>query len=71
MTKLTVFAFVAICSSHIAFAQLQTADGEGSIQSGSVKRLYKKAKYGASLLEQQFSFKTGKGIDGSPVVVAL
>jgi hypothetical protein len=71
MKKLTLCALVVICAFNYCSGQLQTADGEGSIQSGSVKRLSKKAKYGASLIEQQFTFKTGKGIDGNPVVVAL
>ena len=71
MKKYLFCFFLGLCSVLPSTAQLQTADGEGSIQSGSIKRLYKKAKYGASLVEQQFSFKTGKGIDGSPVVVAL
>ncbi len=71
MKKYLVSVLAALFSFLFTTAQLQTADGEGSIQSGSIKRLSKKAKYGASLIDQQFTFKTGKGIDGNPVVVAL
>ncbi len=53
-----------------AAAQSQTPDGEGSMQAGSLKRLAKKAKYGVALMEQQFSFSTGKGLSGTPVVTA-
>lgn len=53
-----------------AAAQSQTPDGEGSMQAGSLKRLAKKAKYGVALMEQQFSFSTGKGLTGTPVVTA-
>src|SRR5262245_28751908 len=51
-------------------AQSQTADGEGATQASALKRINKKAKYGSALVEQTFSFKTGKGVMGTPVVVA-
>src|SRR2546421_5348971 len=51
-------------------AQLQTPDGEGSAQAAALKKLNKKAKYGAYLIEKQVDFSTGKGIEGSPVVIA-
>lgn len=64
------FLLLMLAMSLCVNAQLQTADGEGTLQSSSLKRLEKKAKYGASLIQQEFSFKTAKGITGSPVVVA-
>jgi hypothetical protein len=68
--KRIILSFVVLIFSFYLQAQLQTADGEGSLQAGSLKRLDKKAKYGISLVQQEFSFKTGKGITGSPIVVA-
>lgn len=53
-----------------AFSQSQTADGEGSMQASALKRINKKAKFGASLITESFEFKTGKGITGSPIVIA-
>jgi transglutaminase-like putative cysteine protease len=70
MKKMLLCVLLLQYSCLVVSAQLQTADGEGAMQAGSLKKLAKKAKFGASLIEQQFSFKTGKGIDGSPVVVA-
>ncbi len=68
--KKVLCALLLQCCCFFAFSQLQTADGEGAMQAGSLKRLAKKAKYGASLIDQQFSFKTGKGANGKQVVVA-
>ena len=51
-------------------AQLQTADGEGSSQAAALKKLNKKAKYGAYLIQKEVNFASGKGITGSPVVTA-
>ncbi len=67
-SNLCLLILVTICLS--AQAQQQTADGEGSMQAGSVKRIDKKAKYGASLIQQVYTFKTGKGINGAPIVSA-
>lgn len=53
-----------------SFAQMQTADDEGYAQSASLKKLNKKAKYGASLISQSFNFGTTKGVVGTPVVSA-
>jgi transglutaminase-like putative cysteine protease len=70
MKKQAIFLLLFMPASMLLRAQLQTADGEGSLQAGSVKRLDKKAKYGASLIQQEYSFKTGKGITGAPIVTA-
>lgn len=51
-------------------AQLQTSDAEGTTQAGYLKKISKKAKYGASYAEQKIEFSTGKGINGQPVVTA-
>ncbi len=60
-----------LCTISISLhAQYQSADPEGSLQAGSLQRLDKKAKYGASLIKEEYTFKTGKGIDGKPVVTA-
>lgn len=69
MKGLTI-SFCVLVASFFSQAQLQTTDGEGSLQAGSLKRLDKKARYGISLVQQEFSFKTGKGITGSPIVTA-
>lgn len=65
---LLVASFTLPCFS--LFAQLQTADDEGLQQISSLKKLTKKAKYGAYLIQKEISFSTGKGIDGSAVVTA-
>lgn len=51
-------------------AQLQTVDGEGTVQASALKRINKKAKYGAHSIQQKISFNTVKGTDGQPVVAA-
>lgn len=51
-------------------AQLQTADEEGLGHVNTLKKLSKKAQYGASLINKEISFSTGKGIAGTPVVTA-
>lgn len=63
-----LFASLFIASS--VFSQLQTPDGEGSTQSAALKKIDKKAKYGASLIEKEIDFGLGKGIDDLPVVSA-
>jgi hypothetical protein len=64
-------AFIAMAiNCPGVFAQLQTADGEGVTQAATLKKLTKKAKYGAYSIQSQIAFSTGKGIDGTPVVTA-
>lgn len=70
MRKWYALILIASLYSVTTFAQSQTVDGEGTRQVASLKRLNKKAKYGSALVQQVFSFKTGKGITGTPVVVA-
>ncbi len=70
MKKISLF-IVFLCFIMVSGqAQQQTADGEGASQVTQLKRLSKKAKFGAALVEQEFEFKTGKGINGTPIVVA-
>jgi hypothetical protein len=70
MKKITLnlFFLVGICLPLCA--QMQTADGEGTSQAAALKKLNKKAKYGAYLIEKEVNFSTGKGITGEPVVTA-
>src|SRR5215213_11367056 len=68
MRQLTLFFLLGACLPLCA--QLQTADGEGSSQTAALKKLNKKAKYGAYLIQKEVSFASGKGINGSPVVTA-
>ncbi len=70
MRKRTVCSLLLLCAVIFVQAQSQTADGEGAIQAGALKKINRKASYGASLVERQFSFKTGKGLEGAPIVVA-
>ena len=70
--KRVVVSLVLIAFGFVpALAQLQTPDGEGTSQAAVLKKLSKKATYGANLIQKQVEFATGKGIDGIPVVTAL
>ena len=68
--KLTLNLFFLLGVCLPLCAQLQTADGEGSSQAAALKKLNKKAKYGAYLIEKEVNFSSGKGINGTPVVTA-
>lgn len=68
-TLLVLIALFTIANT--ALAQLQTSVAEGITLAGNLKKLNKKAKYGAGLIEQQFEFSTGKGIIGTPVVTSV
>jgi hypothetical protein len=70
MKKLMAAAIALAIHCPSVFAQLQSADGEGVTQAATLKKLTKKAKYGAYSVQSNISFSTGKGIDGSPVVTA-
>lgn len=70
MKLLTLNLFFLLGACLPLCAQLQTADGEGSSQAAALKKLNKKAKYGAYLIEKEVNFSSGKGINGSPVVTA-
>lgn len=60
----------AVCGSLSLNAQLQTSDGEGVTQAAFLKKLSKKAKYGAYSIQSEVNFSTTKGITGNPVVTA-
>lgn len=70
MKKLSLSIVFLCLISTLCQAQQQTPDGEGISQVTALKRLSKKAKYGAALMEQEYEFKTGKGIANTPIVVA-
>lgn len=70
MRHLTLNLAFLLGASLSLCAQLQTADGEGSAQAAALKKLNKKARYGAYLIQKEVNFASGKGINGSPVVTA-
>jgi hypothetical protein len=70
MRQLTLNLIFLLGVSLPLCAQLQTADGEGSSQAAALKKLNKKAKYGAYLVQKEVNFGSGKGINGLPVVTA-
>src|SRR5437764_7965036 len=53
------------------FAQNQTDDCEGTTQAAALKKLNKKATFGAYSIQKDLDFGTAKGMDGSPVVTAM
>jgi hypothetical protein len=69
MRKLLILT-LGLAMSATAMSQLQTSDYEGTVQAGNIKKINKKAKYGAYLIEKKISFGTGKGLDKQPVVTA-
>src|SRR6478735_8363420 len=71
MKKVIVSLVLIAFAFFPAVAQLQTPDGEGTSQAAALKKLSKKATFGAYLIQKQVEFATGKGIDGTPVVTAL
>lgn len=70
MRQLTLNLIFLLGVSIPVCAQLQTADGEGASQAAALKKLNKKAKYGAYLIQKEINFASGKGINGLPVVTA-
>lgn len=70
MKQLTLNLFFLLGACLPLCAQLQTADGEGASQAAALKKINKKAKYGAYLIEKEVNFGSGKGINGLPVVTA-
>ncbi|NII26600.1 transglutaminase domain-containing protein [Pseudoflavitalea sp. X16] len=67
MKRLSLVTLVLALLSMSTLAQFQTVDGEGISQSIALKKIQKKAKYGAYLIQKEVSFSTGKGINGQPV----
>ncbi|BAV09961.1 Transglutaminase-like superfamily protein [Filimonas lacunae] len=57
-----------ICAT--AFGQYQTSDGEGVLAASYLKKLDKKARFGASDIKKEITFSTGKGLNGQPVTTA-
>ncbi|AXY72891.1 transglutaminase domain-containing protein [Paraflavitalea soli] len=51
-----------------ALAQPQSSDDEGLGQIAALRKIQKKAQYGAHLIQKEVNFSTGKGINGLPVV---
>ena len=51
-------------------AQIQAPDAEGIVQAANLKKLSKKARFGAALIQKKVQFGTDKGIMGTPVVTA-
>ncbi|GAO44589.1 transglutaminase-like domain-containing protein [Flavihumibacter petaseus] len=68
--RILTVALLTAFSCTSLFAQLQTPDGDGAAQSTALKKISKKAKYGAYLIEEEFDFSTGKGMNDQPVVTA-
>ncbi|HWB25554.1 MAG TPA: transglutaminase-like domain-containing protein [Chitinophagaceae bacterium] len=64
-------ALILLFTCAHCIAQQQTSDDEGGTQAALLKKLAKKAKYGASLIKTDINFSTTKGITGEPVVTAL
>ncbi|WP_153797767.1 transglutaminase domain-containing protein [Foetidibacter luteolus] len=70
MRKANILLALLICTVQLN-AQLQTSDGEGVMQASFLKKLNKKAKYGAYLVEKEVEFATTKGVNNQPVVTAF
>lgn len=69
--RFSTLLMLALFCGYQSSAQLQTSDGDGVMYASTLKKINKKAKYGAYLLENEISFGSGKGINGSPVVTAV
>ncbi|TAD82315.1 MAG: transglutaminase domain-containing protein, partial [Bacteroidetes bacterium] len=61
---------VGVLASFATFSKAQSADDEGLAEAGQIKRISKKAAYGAYHINKKISFGTGKGIDNQPIVTA-
>lgn len=70
MTKTAGLLILGLVFCSVTQAQLQTSDGEGVIAASFLRKLDKKAKYGAHFIQKAISFNTAKGITGLPVVTA-
>lgn len=57
-------------SAQAQYPTLQTSDAEGVLAASFLKKLDKKAKYGAYDIHKDISFNTAKGIMGQPVTTA-
>ncbi|MEO6453983.1 MAG: transglutaminase-like domain-containing protein, partial [Ginsengibacter sp.] len=70
MRKALLSLGIVIAFSQNILAQSQTSDDEGSTQAANIKKINKKAKYGAYLIEKEITFGTGKGLGNLPIVTA-
>lgn len=70
MRKIYLSLALFLCIFQTIFAQLQTVDGEGSSQAAYLKKISKKAKFGAYQITKELEFGSGKGINGLPVITA-
>ena len=68
MKRLFAVILLLTVSCIPSFSQFQTPDDEGFNQVAALIKISKKAKYGASLIQKEVNFSTGKGINGQPVV---
>lgn len=70
MKKNASLLFCSLWLSLATLAQYQTSDAEGVLAASFLKKLDKKAKFGAYNMSQEISFNTAKGLNGLPVVTA-
>ncbi|GGH81044.1 hypothetical protein HNQ91_005450 [Filimonas zeae] len=70
MKRTTVGLFCCLWLSTATLAQYQAADDEGVLAASFLKKLDKKAKYGAYDISKEISFGTAKGLNDLPVVTA-
>lgn len=68
--KPLLVGLTSLLSLTVAQAQMQTPDPQGYVDAAALKKLSKKAKFGASLIEENIDFSTAKGIQGTPIVTA-
>ena len=66
----SILSLLFFALSFSVSAQLQTADGEGTHQAAELRKLNKKAKYGAYLIQKEVEFATGRNAEGTPMVTA-
>ena len=69
-SNLFLAIILLVTLTNTSFAQLATPDGEGTAQAAQLKKIDKKASYGAALIEQEIEFETGKGLNNQPIVTA-
>jgi hypothetical protein len=70
MRKYTLLAGLTLLLPLFSIAQSQSSDYEGTTQAAVIRKINKKAKYGAYLIEKKVTFGTGRGIDKMPIVTA-
>lgn len=70
MRKFVLTVFISIALPACLYAQYQTADDGGYVESNYIKKIDKEADYGAYHIEKEYGFGVGKGIDKMPVAAA-